>query len=223
MKRTTSTTRRTALKYSAATLVGALTTVAGCMGGGGGNDGGGGNGGGNGTLGQTGQPTEAGTATTPAKTATGTATTGGDTAGPTTMGTTAGTGPTTAGPAQAIKLGGKIAGWMGRAPAAIQSKTNPTLTLQPGTTYRLTWVNLDGAEHELIIEDANGNELVATESSSKKGVTRTVTFQATKQMDQYYCEYHPQSMRGNIRVGGRGTGTAGTETASATTDSGSGY
>jgi hypothetical protein len=208
MKRPTSTTRRTALKYTGATLVGALTTVAGCMGGGGGD----GDGGGNGTTGQTGQPPAAGTAiSTPAKTATGTATTGGDTAG-----------PTTAGPAQTIKLGGKIAGWIGQAPAAIEGKTNPTLTLQPGTTYRLTWVNIDGAEHELIIEDAKGNELVATESSSKKGVTRSVTFKATTQMDQYYCEYHPQSMRGDIRVGD-GMGTTGTETGNATASSGSGY
>jgi hypothetical protein len=221
MKRTTSTTRRTALKYSAATLVGALTTVAGCMGGGGGNDGGGGNGGGNGTTEQTGQPTEAGTAAaTPAKTTTGATTTRGGTAGPT-MGTT-GIGPPTAGPAQAIKLGGKVAGWQGRAPAAIQGETNPTLTLQPGTTYRLTWVNLDGAEHELIIEDSNGKELVASKSSSKKGATRTVTFQAAKQMAQYYCEYHPQSMRGDIRVGS-GMGMTGTKTGNATAGSGSGY
>jgi hypothetical protein len=217
MKQTTSTTRRTALKYSGATLVGALTTVAGCMGGGGGD------GSEAGTTGQTGQPTQAGTAaSTPAKTATGAATTGGGTAGPTMMGTTTGAGPTTGGAAQAIKLGGKIAGWQGRAPAAIQGETNPTLTLQSGRTYRLTWVNLDGAEHELIIEDTNGNELAATESASKKGATQTVTFQATKNMAQYYCEYHPQSMRGNIRFGGR-TGTAGTETGGATTGSGSGY
>jgi hypothetical protein len=209
------------------TVIAALTTgtLAGCSGGGGGAGGGNGTGGGgggqSGTAGQTGQPTKAGTAASaPAETGAEAETTGSGTAEPPMMETT-GTGPTTGGAAQAIKLGGRIAGWQGRAPSAIQGETNPTLSLQPGAMYRLTWVNLDGAEHELIIEDSNGNELVATESASKKGVTRSVTFTAAKQMAQYYCEYHPQSMRGDIRFGG-GVGTTGTEIGGATTDSGSG-
>lgn len=80
---TTSVNRRTVLKYSASTLVGALTTFAGCLGGGGGDDGD------DSTTDQTGQPTKAGTATsTPSKTPTGATPAGTDTAQPTTTGTT---------------------------------------------------------------------------------------------------------------------------------------
>jgi hypothetical protein len=236
MERPTSITRRTALKWAGGTLIGAFTSVAGCLGDGGGD------GGGAGTTSQPGQSTETGTTgPTPTET-TRPETTGTSTAEPTTTETTAGadttdtgtgdpptnettTGPgaTTGGGAQAIKLGGKIPGWQGRAPEAIAGETNPTLSLQSGTTYRLTWVNLDGAKHELIIEAANGTELVATESTSKEGATRTVTFTATEQMAQYYCEYHPNSMRGNIQFG-RATGPDDTQTTTGTaTSSGAGY
>lgn len=105
-------------------------------------------------------------------------------------------------PTKSFKLGGKTGGWVGQAPTNIEGKTNPSLQFQAGTTYELTWENLDGAEHELIIEDKDGNELEATESASQKGETRTITFEATDKMAQYYCEYHPQSMRGSIELGG---------------------
>ena len=84
-----------------------------------------------------------------------------------------------------------MAGWQGQAPTSIKGKTNPPLSLQPGTTYELTWVNLDGVEHELIIEDANGNELKATESASQKGATRTVTFTATSRSENHRRERPP--------------------------------
>lgn len=217
MKWTGQVNRRTALKSAGATLVGSLAAFAGCMGGGGSDSSE------NQTASQTEQSTEAETApTTGAEATAGSETTGGGSPGSATMQT--GAESTMTGAVETIKLGGKIPGWQGQTPSAIQGKTNPTLSLEPGTTYRLTWVNLDGAEHELIIEDRNGNEITATESASKKGVTRSITFTATKKMAQYYCEYHPQSMRGNIEFGGSKTTVTGTQaTDSATTSGDAGY
>lgn len=100
-----------------------------------------------------------------------------------------------------ILLGGEVDHWFGLAPTAIHETENPTLTLRAGEKYRLVWMNLDGVEHELIVEDANGEELVATESATRAGVTRSVTFTASEQMAQYYCEYHPKSMRADVQIG----------------------
>ena len=126
----------------------------------------------------------------------------GGTANETTQTANETTTPGGGGGARTIELGGKVAGWMGRRPARIEGKTNPTLRLEPGTTHELVWVNLDGAEHELIIEDANGNEIAASESAAKKGTSVTMRFTANRQMAQYYCEYHPQSMHGGVATGG---------------------
>ncbi|WP_227376867.1 plastocyanin/azurin family copper-binding protein [Haladaptatus halobius] len=106
-------------------------------------------------------------------------------------------------------LGGEVKHWFGLAPSQIHGKENPDLRLRAGRTYTLVWINIDGKEHEFIVEDSNGNELAATESASAPGATRHVTFTAKKEMSRYYCEYHPKSMRGNVTLGGgfRTTGT----------------
>lgn len=54
-------------------------------------------------------------------------------------------------PKKTFKLGGKVAGWRGRAPNAIEEKSNPAR-------------------------------------------------QMTTEMASYYCEYHPESMRGKVAV-----------------------
>jgi plastocyanin len=92
-------------------------------------------------------------------------------------------------------LGAKQNGWQGRAPKSIKGKKNPTLTLQAGQTYTLTWENLDGKEHELYIVDKKDNPVVKNEDAEEKGKTVSTTFTASKKMVQYYCEYYPQSMR----------------------------
>lgn len=97
-----------------------------------------------------------------------------------------------------IRLGGETEGWQGEAPSEIEGRTNPTLSLQTETMYELTWENLDGEEHELIIADANGEELEASDESEEEGETVTMTFTATDEMVAYYCEYHPETMRGEI-------------------------
>ncbi|MFC6991662.1 plastocyanin/azurin family copper-binding protein [Haladaptatus sp. GCM10025707] len=103
-------------------------------------------------------------------------------------------------PAASFTLGGETSGWQGQSPDEIAETTNPTLQLTAGETYELTWENLDGMEHELIIEDGSRSELEATESNDEKGATESITFEATSEMASYYCEYHPEQMRGSVEV-----------------------
>lgn len=109
----------------------------------------------------------------------------------------------------AYKLGGKIAGWQGIAPASIANAVNPTLSFQVGQEYTVWWKNLDGAPHNFVIVDANGNSLVSTEIIREQGQPQTVTFTATTEMTEYHCSVHPNTMQGevNIETGGDGTPT----------------
>ncbi|WP_226042046.1 PQQ-dependent sugar dehydrogenase [Natrinema sp. DC36] len=98
-----------------------------------------------------------------------------------------------------IELGGRISAWVGLAPDAIADERNPTLQLEQGETYTLTWENLDGAPHNFNIESEGGDEqFVSTEIVSQSGETQTVEFEAQEGMAQYYCGPHPVSMRGDI-------------------------
>ncbi|GAA0238700.1 plastocyanin/azurin family copper-binding protein [Haladaptatus pallidirubidus] len=99
-----------------------------------------------------------------------------------------------------IRLGAKQSGWEGRAPKSIKGKKNPALTLQPGQKYTITWENLDGKEHELYIVNGNDKPVVKSEDAEEKGKTVSTTFTASKKLAQYYCEYHPQSMRGDVNL-----------------------
>lgn len=99
-----------------------------------------------------------------------------------------------------IRLGGETAGWTGIAPASIEGETNPTLRLEADTEYTVVWENLDGVDHELVIVDNSDDDLVKSDSAEEEGETVTTTFTATSEMAEYYCEYHPDSMRGEIVV-----------------------
>lgn len=101
---------------------------------------------------------------------------------------------------QTVRLGGETQGWVGQAPDAIADETNPTLELRAGTTYEITWENLDGAEHELIVTDENGEEVAASEESEEQGETVTMELDVEEGLAEYYCEYHPEAMRGQITV-----------------------
>jgi len=112
--------------------------------------------------------------------------------------------PTTSTPlpddVQPILLGGQTQHWFGLGPESIRGTENPDLELEAGTTYRFVWMNLDGAPHEPVVEDADGNVLASTAPARVPGVTRTVTFEATEEMVEYYCTFHPNSMRGAVQV-----------------------
>ncbi|WP_227354343.1 plastocyanin/azurin family copper-binding protein [Haladaptatus salinisoli] len=164
--------RRSVLRLSGSAL--AATTLAGCTGGGGG---------------------DSGTTTTTTKTDDG--------------GTSTTTSGGSNGDREEIRLGAKQSGWVGRKPQSIAGEKNPTLSLKAGQKYKLTWENLDGMEHELlIVDDSNGKleesdkKLVKSDDAKKKGETVTVTFTASKQMAQYFCEYHAQTMKGRVKLEG---------------------
>ena len=114
---------------------------------------------------------------------------------------------------ETIRLGGEIDGWQGRAPDSIAGETNPTLSLDPGTDYRLVWENLDGQGHNVALLDADENVLQRTDIMSEEGATQTVEFTASEEMAEYVCEPHITSMRGTIEVGG------GSSTQASATDS----
>ncbi|WP_226479609.1 PQQ-dependent sugar dehydrogenase [Natrinema amylolyticum] len=108
--------------------------------------------------------------------------------------------------AEMIELGGQTSGWQGVAPDDIADETNPTLELEEGTTYELTWENLDGLPHNFVIESEDGEQLERTELLSQEGETQSLEFEATSEMSTYYCEPHSATMRGDISVGGGGDG-----------------
>ncbi|QLD91133.1 hypothetical protein HWV07_00150 [Natronomonas salina] len=99
-----------------------------------------------------------------------------------------------------IRLGGESQGWVGEEPESIAGETNPPLQLQAGETYEIVWENLDGAEHELIFVDENGEEVAASESSESEGETVSMEVTASEEFAEYFCEYHPEAMRGSVEV-----------------------
>lgn len=99
-----------------------------------------------------------------------------------------------------IELEGAASGWVGVAPGDIEGETNPTLALQEGEEYTVTWINADGMPHNFVIEDGEGANLVESEIISEG--SQTVEFTATVEMDEYYCGVHPESMRGDVRLSG---------------------
>ncbi|WP_079977569.1 PQQ-dependent sugar dehydrogenase [Halococcus sediminicola] len=108
---------------------------------------------------------------------------------------------------QEISLGGETTGWVGREPSGIQGTINPTLELEIGTTYRLTWKNIDGAQHNVALLDGEDAVLQRTEYMSNEGETQTLEFTATEAMDEYVCQAHLNSMRGDITFSNGGAKT----------------
>lgn len=100
---------------------------------------------------------------------------------------------------QTFILGGLTAGWEGVAPESINGTVNPMLNLTAGQLYAITWVNVDGAPHNVVIENQQGNEVAGTEVASGQGTTQTLVFRASSE-GTYYCVVHPSSMRGDVQL-----------------------
>ena len=113
-----------------------------------------------------------------------------------------------------FKLDGRIPGWLGQSPDAIAGRTNPTLSLETGTTYRIRWTNVDGRAHNVALLDGNGTVLKRTKIISEQGATQMLTFTATQEMAEYICEVHPTSMRGEIQIAGEQSSSTQTDTPS---------
>lgn len=107
-----------------------------------------------------------------------------------------------------FRFGGDVSGWQGKAPSSISGETNPTIELVPGNKYKVTWKNLDGLPHNFAILDSDRNVVKKTEIVSEQGATQTLTFTAKKDMATYYCQVHPESMRGDIKIGQSNGGDA---------------
>ena len=98
------------------------------------------------------------------------------------------------------RLGATTSAWVGLEPPIIAQLRNPTLEFAPEQRVEITWVNLDGNPHQLLVEDSTGDVLVRSETTTTEGATRTVTFEARQEMVEYICDFHPVQMRGVILV-----------------------
>ncbi|WP_225335345.1 family 16 glycoside hydrolase [Halomicrobium urmianum] len=103
-------------------------------------------------------------------------------------------------PEEVCSIAGGTHLWVGVSPDSIAELTNPTLELTAGETYTVEWTNTDGEEHNFVIADADGTELVASETVSEEGATQSVEFEATEEMATYYCDPHSTSQRGDVRI-----------------------
>jgi hypothetical protein len=122
-------------------------------------------------------------------------------------------------PSSSIELTAKLVDnqyrWIGS-----NNSTNPTLNITSGVDNQITIKSIEGdqEEHELIIEgvsaatagggnsdDEEGEELVASDEI-EDGSSATVNFNPSDgdtndyQSIEYYCEYHPDTMRGKIQI-----------------------
>lgn len=100
-----------------------------------------------------------------------------------------------------IVLAGRREYWYGVAPEEIEGEENPALDFEEGQEYELVWLNVDGHEHELIVESEDGEELEASDSSETAGEAISMTFEPSENAAEYYCEYHPDEMRGDVELG----------------------
>lgn len=102
-----------------------------------------------------------------------------------------------------IELDGETEAWTGVSPDEIADEDNPTLTLEEGEEYEITWENIDGVEHNIEIRD-DGDEVVddyETDLIDEEGETQTLEVdEVTDEMTQYVCEPHEGTMVGDIEV-----------------------
>ncbi|MDQ3966924.1 MAG: hypothetical protein M3275_00845 [Thermoproteota archaeon] len=99
---------------------------------------------------------------------------------------------------------------------AIDDNINPTITLTADVNNTITVSNPTDAVHELVIATTQGGEegeLEATKDIQPGGGQGELSIMpnATQAL-RYYCEYHPQTMLGDIIIGGATTTTTTTMT-----------
>ena len=77
---------------------------------------------------------------------------------------------------------------------------NPTLGIDKGSEYLFKIKNPTDTKHELIIEDAKHSEIAKSkEIQPGKNTELKFSTEKTGQLN-YYCEYHPETMRGIINI-----------------------
>lgn len=79
---------------------------------------------------------------------------------------------------------------------------NPTMNFNVGTSKTIQLQNPTDAVHQLVIDDANGNQL-ATSGNIASGSSSQLSFKhGTTGVLEYHCLYHPTTMKGIIQVVG---------------------
>ena len=84
---------------------------------------------------------------------------------------------------------------------SVNGQVNPTLNLKSGTDYTIQVESMDNnITHQLIIQNESGKQLTKSDGISN-GQTDdfTFTFRDIGKY-QYHCQYHPETMHGNIVV-----------------------
>jgi uncharacterized cupredoxin-like copper-binding protein len=77
---------------------------------------------------------------------------------------------------------------------------NPTLGIAKDSEYLIKIKNPTDTKHELIIEDAKHSEIAKSkEIQPGKNTEFKFNTEKTGQLN-YYCEYHPETMRGIIKI-----------------------
>lgn len=110
--------------------------------------------------------------------------------------------------AQRYEFGGHTLAWRGRSPEAIADTENPTIELEAGTEYEFWFENVDGAPHNIAVQDADENTLLQSETVTEEGATASITFTATPEMARYICLVHPTTMVADLEVSGTVQGGA---------------
>lgn len=101
-----------------------------------------------------------------------------------------------------VEVLGHGSGWVGVEPEMIEDIENPTLLLTEGEEYDLTWINDDGANHNIEVWDENG-EIVddyETELMNDVDEAQTLEIEASSEMAEYVCEPHAGPMSAEIQV-----------------------
>lgn len=119
--------------------------------------------------------------------------------------------------AQHYIVGGEVSGWQGAAPESIAGTRNPTLALEGGELYAITWANLDGVPHNIVITNESGGTVAETPTTSENGAAQTLVFRVPEMAGTYYCVVHPVGMRAELQTDQSGQNETGNDTAGQTT------
>lgn len=101
-----------------------------------------------------------------------------------------------------IVLDGYLTHWEGVEPSEIDGEENPTLVLEDGGDYEMTWINADGNLHDVQIWD-DGDDVVddlISDEVQEEGAEASISFTASEEMATYVCSYHQTSQVGDLVV-----------------------
>ncbi|MFB6102244.1 MAG: PGF-CTERM sorting domain-containing protein [Haloplanus sp.] len=115
--------------------------------------------------------------------------------------------------AQTFELELTEQGFVGRAPSSIAGTTNPTLSVEAGNEYELKVTasyipestQSGTARHNIVVATEDGI-LARSNYMFEKGASKTVSFQATSGLSEYFCEEH-MGEGGQFEVAGGATAT----------------